>query len=156
MQINLQDLIDEKHILVEVQANDAREAIRKLTEVLADTDTVSMEFAEDVWDREENYPTGLPTEPIAVAIPHADPDHVIKSGICFGILEDPVQFAQMGTDGSTKVEAKIVILLAIKEKEKQAKMIQQLMGVVQNKNLLNSLMKASDSQEAYRILNEGT
>jgi len=65
------------------------------------TGYVSEEFAEDVWEREKIFPTGLPTQPFGVAIPHADPDHVKQSAVCLGILNSPVFFNQMGMESST-------------------------------------------------------
>ena len=85
MQNNLIDLLRVEHILVGVHAKDAQDAIRQLTDALLLTGHVEAGFAEDVWKREQTFPTGLPTEPLAVAIPHADPDHVNASAVCIGV-----------------------------------------------------------------------
>lgn len=144
MQYKLTDLINEKHIIVNLQAKDAQEAIDLMTLPLVNTGHVSPEFAEDVWNRELIYPTGLPTEPLAVAIPHADPDHIYKSSVCIGILKTPVQFGQMGTDGSTKLDAHLIFLLALKEREKQVEMISQLIQLIQTGSLLEELSVAQN------------
>ncbi|MCE7859606.1 MAG: PTS sugar transporter subunit IIA [Chloroflexi bacterium CFX2] len=125
MQNTLTDLLRTDHILVNVNVKDAQEAIQTLTAALVETGHVSPGFAEDVWKREQTFPTGLPTQPLAVAIPHADPDHVNKSAVCIGVLNAPVLFAQMGTDGSTSLDARLIFLLAVKEREKQVEMIGQ-------------------------------
>lgn len=152
MQYTLIDLLKIEHILVAVEVADAQDAIRKLTAALVETDHVAPEFAEDVWKREGTFPTGLPTQPLAVAIPHADPDHVNQSGVCIGILNSPVQFSQMGTDGSTVLDVPIIFLLAIKEKEKQVEMIQQLITLIQSPKLLDGLSKAKDSAEGLSLI----
>ena len=152
MQYTLIDLLRPEHILVDVEVVDSLDAVRKLTAVLVETDHVTPEFAEDVWKREVTFPTGLPTQPLAVAIPHADPDHINKSAICIGTLKSPVRFAQMGTDGSTMLDVSIIFILAIKEKEKQVEMIQQLISLIQSPKLLHGLSKVKDSAEGINLI----
>lgn len=154
MQNNLFDLLRVEHIVVGVRAKDAQDAIRQLTGVLTATGHVEPEFADDVWRREQTFPTGLPTEPLAVAIPHADPDHVHSSAVSLGVLDAPVLFGQMGTDGSTRLEAHLIFLLAIKEREKQVEMIQQLVTLIQTGSLLAGLTKAKDPAQAIALIHK--
>ncbi len=154
MQNTLIDLLRMDHILVNVNVKDAQEAIQRLTVALAETGHVTPGFAEDVWKREQTFPTGLPTQPLAVAIPHADPDHVNKSAVCIGVLNAPVRFAQMGTDGSTSLDARLIFLLAVKEREKQVEMIGQLMRLIQTGSLLEDLTQAKDSAEALALIHK--
>ncbi|CAG0988710.1 partial PTS system, galactitol-specific IIA component, partial [Anaerolineae bacterium] len=154
MQNTLIDLLRMDHILVNVNVKDAQEAIQRLTVALAETGHVTPGFAEDVWKREQTFPTGLPTQPLPVAIPHADPDHVNKSAVCIGVLIAPVRFAQMGTDGSTSLDARLIFLLAVKEREKQVEMIGQLMRLIQTGSLLEDLTQAKDSAEALALIHK--
>ena len=152
MQYTLVDLLRMDHIVVGIEVRDAQDAIQKLTVSLVATGHVTPEFAEDVWKREKTFPTGLPTQPLAVAIPHADPDHVNETAVCVGILKSPVRFAQMGTDGSTVLDVPVVFLLAVKEKEKQVDMIQQLVALIQSPSLLERLPRAKDPEEALALI----
>lgn len=149
MQFQLFDLLKAEQILVNLDARDAQEAIEKMAEALRQVGAVDVGFAEDVWSREQTFPTGLPTQPLAVAIPHADPDHVNHSAVGIAILNSPVRFAQMGTDGSLLLDVRLVFMLAIKEREKQVEMIQQLMAVIQNASLLEALAQSTEPGEAY-------
>jgi len=152
MKLSLFDLLNPEHIRLNLQAADGYEAVRLLTEPLVESGHAAPEFAEDVWAREDTFPTGLPTQPHAVAIPHADPDHVKQSAVCFGTLTSPVSFAQMGTDGSTLLDVRVVILLAIKEREKQAKLIQQVVGLIQDRDFLTKLLEEDDIERAYQLI----
>jgi PTS system galactitol-specific IIA component len=58
----------------------------------------------------------------------------------------------MGTDGTTILNVQIVFLLAIKEKEKQVEMIQQLMTLIQSPNLLEALLQAGNSSTAMALI----
>lgn len=138
--------------MVGLQPGGEEDVIRTLAGRLVETGYVNEGFGQDVWDREQEFPTGLPTEPVGVAIPHADPDHVIKSAVCMGALTEPVSFTQMGLDASQSVEALLVFMLAIKEKEKQVVMIQQLVEMIQNPTLLTSLTAVRDADQAFKLI----
>ena len=152
MQSSLSDLLSIDHILIGLDAIDAQDAIRQLASALMKTGHVGAEFAEDVWQREQTFPTGLPTQPLPVAIPHADATHVNRSAVCVGTLNSEVKFAQMGTDGSTKLVTRLIFLLAIKEQEKQVQMIQQLMTLLQTPSLLEGLAGVETPSEALALI----
>ncbi|HSF83887.1 MAG TPA: PTS sugar transporter subunit IIA [Anaerolineales bacterium] len=151
---SLADLLLEKHIMVGLKSRNAQSAIRQLGRTLVESDHVHPEFIEDVCKRERIFPTGLPTEPFATAIPHADPTHVLRSALSIGILASPVSFSQMGTDGSVQVQVRIIFLLAIKQREKQVGMLQELVGLIQNPFLLTQLVNADRPHSALEILKQ--
>ncbi len=154
MQYALIDLLSPDHVFVGVEALDAQSAIRALANSLVQSGHVTHQFADSILKREQTYPTGLPTQPVATAIPHADPDHVNASSLCIGVLKSSVQFAQMGTDGSVKLDVRVVFLLAIKEREKQVGMIQQLMTLIQNPSLLHALTGAKTPAEVLDLIHK--
>lgn len=154
MQYTFTDLLLQEHILLNLEAENAAEVIKALVGVMSATGHVDLLYAEDVIEREKTFPTGLPTEPLQVAIPHADPDHVKKSGVGIAVLNQPVEFGMMGTDGSERVNINIVILLAIKEQEKQVEMLQQLVTVIQSGELLTRLVEVQDAAEVVQLIKD--
>ena len=152
MQYTLFDLLQVENIAVGLDAADALSAIRAVNDMLVRSGKTLPAFGEDACTREGTFPTGLPTRPVAVAIPHADPPNVLASAVAIATLKSPVQFAQMGTDGSTKLDVHAIFLLAIKEQSKQVEMIQQLMKVIQNQSLLDALTRAASPQEAFDLI----
>jgi len=152
MQYTLMDLLRQAHIITGLKVLNAQEAIEELSKALSETGHVEPEFADDVWKREKIYPTGLPTKPVAVAMPHADPNHVKQSAMCIGVLKSPVEFGQMGTDGSVLLDVQLIFLLAIKEQEKQVQMIQQLVSLIQSSELLEALVKSESAEEAFALI----
>lgn len=152
--MHLLDLLRKTMILTSLEASDAEGCIRSLTKAMVEEGCASPEYAEDVIRRERTFPTGLPTEPIGVAIPHADPDHLRRSCVALGISVAGVPFGQMGTDGGVQVDARLVFLLGIKEREKQVDMIGELMDLIQNASLLASLASARDTESAWTLLTE--
>lgn len=152
MQYSLLDLLGADNVRLELRAADSAAAIRALNEALAASGYTLPAYADDAIAREQTFPTGLPTEPVPVAIPHADPQNVQRSAVALGVLAEPVAFGQMGSDGSTLVQARVVFLLAIKEQEKQVEMIGQLIRAIQSPGLLGALTEASDAAAALDLL----
>jgi PTS system galactitol-specific IIA component len=154
MQYTLADLLLKDHVLLDLNSQDSDGAIEALVSAMNKTGHVNLTYAQDVIEREKIFPTGLPTEPIPVAIPHSDPGQVLHSAVALAVLDQPVAFGLMGTDGTETVQAKIVILLAIKEQEKQVELLQQLIRVIQTGELLTQLIEAKDSGQTVDILKE--
>lgn len=152
METRLADLVYPGLIGIAMTAVTAREVIQELADRLCRSGNVDPSFAEDVWNREKIHPTGLPTLPFGVAIPHADPDHVIKSGIAIGVVSQPVNFRQMGDPDSVPVSARAIFLLAIRESDKQVRVIQELVRLLQSPDLLLQLVQASSAAVVHGLL----
>ena len=91
-------------ILRDVDAKDAEDAIRQVGQRFYAEGFVKDTYIDAVVAREKAYATGLQLEEIAVAMPHTDPRHVNRPGVCIAQLKHPVTFEHMG-DPDTKVEA---------------------------------------------------
>ena len=79
-----------------IQAEDKETVIKTLSEKLLAQGFVKDSFYQNVLDREEVFPTGLPTI-IPMAICHTESEHVISSAIAVGTVKSPVAFQEMGT-----------------------------------------------------------
>lgn len=152
MQYALLDLIQPENILLNLDVTDGAGVVEALTEAMETTGFVERMYAQDVLEREKVFPTGLPTEPIAVAIPHADPDHIHRSAVGIAMLAKPVAFGLMGTDGTEEVAAQVVFLLAIKEREKQVEMLQQLIQLIQSGEVLQEMMEAATPEAVLELI----
>ena len=95
--------------------------------------------------REKKFPTGLPTKPFGVAIPHTDAKWTNHNAICVGILKEPIDQIVMGTD-DTPVKVSIVFMLALGQSNKQLNILSKLMTVFQNQDTLKKVKSASDDE----------
>jgi PTS system galactitol-specific IIA component len=96
------------------------------------------------------YPTGLPSQGVAVAIPHADPVHVNQSAIALATLQKPVSFSMMGNPQET-LGVKIVMLLAIQKPDEHLELLKNLMGMLQNGALLLRIAEATSKEEVVEL-----
>jgi PTS system galactitol-specific IIA component len=125
-------------------------AILELVSALEKGGYVKETFAKAVLEREIIFPTGLPTQPVGIAIPHTDCEHVKKGAIAVGILKTPVVFQEMGSLDSN-VEVSIISVLAIENPDYLVNTLRQLATVFQNENFLLNLQQASTQQEVLNL-----
>jgi PTS system galactitol-specific IIA component len=146
-------LFDENTVLLGVNESSREQVLAKLTQLLIEYGYVQPSYLEAVLARERSFPTGLPTEPVAVAIPHGAAVHVLKSGVAVGVLAQPIEFQEMGSPANT-LKVKVVFVLAIREAEAQTKVLCQLMELFQKRDLLQHVSLAHDVQSLVELLKD--
>lgn len=125
--------------------------LAEMSQVLLENGFVKESFPAAVIEREKNFPTGLPTMGISVAIPHTDSEHVQQAGFLVGVLEKPVTFEIMASN-QEYVEVELVFMLAIKEPEQQLTMLQSLIGLCQKEENLQLLRAGENLTEIKELL----
>jgi galactitol PTS system EIIA component len=143
--------IDKKLILIHVQAKEKGEVLKKLAELLEDAGFVKDTYYDAVAAREAKYPTGLPTQPMAIAIPHCDAEHCIKPAIAVATLQQPVEFGIMGDEGGA-VNVNVVFLLALDKKTDQAEFLGKLSNLFQNGDMIEHIARCPDSAEIASLV----
>ncbi|MBX8782557.1 PTS sugar transporter subunit IIA [Ochrobactrum sp. GRS2] len=139
-------------ILLGVEAKTNEEVIRLLASRLHQLGYVKDSYADAVVQREQSMPTGLPLERADnVAVPHTDPEHVLKAAIAMATLKTPVDFANM-EDPDETVGVGTVFLLAINDKDKQIETLQSIMGAIQSPEILDGLKLAQTTDDLKKLL----
>lgn len=148
-----QSLLSPDLVQLGIEADTKEEVIEKLANLLINKGYVKNSYLEAILEREKVFPTGLPTEGVGVAIPHADIKHVNVPAIAIAILKKPVEFNVMGNPDE-KVEVKIVFMMAIKEPHMQINLLKNLVSVFQDKKLLIRLTNATNKNNIISLLND--
>jgi PTS system galactitol-specific IIA component len=128
----------EQLTLVGINCKTSEEVIRLLADRMMNGGYVKDTYVEAVLKRERVMPTGLVTKAIGVAIPHTDPEHVNKSAIAVGLLNNPVNFKNMASP-EDDVPVKVVLLLAIAEKGSITSVLAALAEMFMEPEQLNKL-----------------
>lgn len=144
--------LNESTILLNVEAGTKEEVLRVMGNNLISLGLVKDSFVPAVTAREMEYPTGLPTAGVAVAIPHTDVEHVLRKTISIATLKKPVTFGVMGGDSSESVEVKVVFMLAMEEAHSQLSLLQQLMQLFQDEKKLMTIVNATKKEEVTELL----
>jgi PTS system galactitol-specific IIA component len=148
----LMNFLDPEAIVLGVKAANDQEVIRILAERLQALGYVKPSFANAVLAREAILPTGLPLgDDNNVAVPHTDPEHVLKPGLAFATLLEPVSFSNM-EDPDEQLQVSIVFLMALNDKDKQIEMLQEIAGTIQSPEIIAALIKSSSVEDVSRLL----
>ena len=148
----LMNHIDPEATVLGVDTDNREAVIRLLAGKLKDAGYVKDSFADAVLAREATMPTGLPLgHAVNVAVPHTDPEHVVKPGIALATLKKPVTFANM-EDPDEAVEVGLVFLMALNDKDRQIEMLQEIMATIQSEEAISGLMKASSLDDVAAVL----
>ena len=142
--------IHEELIMVDVEAKNYEEAIRKVGKKLFDNGYVKDTYIDAVIAREVEFPTGLRLDGIDIAMPHTAGIHVNEPAVCVAKLKNPVVFSHMG-EPETKVNATLLLMMAIKNPDEQIETLQTVMGVFTNKQAIEELKAACTESELFSI-----
>ncbi|WP_059106126.1 PTS sugar transporter subunit IIA [Shouchella shacheensis] len=147
-------LVDGSTILLDVEGETKEEILTKMGRNLVENKLVKESFIDAVVAREGEFPTGLPTGSVSVAIPHTDVEHVRKKTISVAVLREPVKFGVMGGDETETTPVKIVFMLAMDEAHSQLNLLQQLMQIFQSEEKLMKIVNATNQTELKTLLQE--
>lgn len=141
----LDPVIDAALCLVRLEAKTSRDAISALAKVLLARGLVRSTFEQAALARERRSPTGLPFPGVAVALPHAEPEHVVAPGIAVATLKEPVKFRQMGSP-SIELPVSLVVMPAFSAKEQAGAGLSDLIERLQDEALRTRLIEAGTAE----------
>ncbi|GHV78092.1 hypothetical protein AGMMS49942_29130 [Spirochaetia bacterium] len=146
--------VAEENVLINVDADSKEEVLRILTDLLVKNGCIKPEYYEIVRAREEQYPTGLPTEGVRVAIPHGfSTDCVLKPTVGIATLTRPVVFHNMVAKDE-ELPVKLVFLFALTGEDAHSDDMQKVMGVFSDGDLLARIYAAKSGSEVAAIMSE--
>ncbi len=146
-------LINKELILLDFAADDKFDLLNKLSSLLIQKGYAKASFKNAVIEREKIFPTGLITKGANVAIPHTDPEHVIKPAIIFAKLKNPITFKEMGS-GEKDIDSELIFMLAINNPKEQVTTLSKLMSIFSNEETLTKFKNSDESSEILELLNK--
>lgn len=145
--MNILDFLVPSSVALHYAACDSKDVITHLGSLLFADGYVHETFVDAALDRESRLPTGLPLSgDVNAAIPHTEVEHVIKPGLAMATLSTPVTFQNM-VSPEEAVPCQLVFVMALNQPKAQIEMLQEIAGILQNPDVINSLMSANDFEE---------
>lgn len=129
-----------------------QDVLKELADCLYTSGFVRDSFPQAIQDRENVFPTGLPTEPYGVAIPHTDSEYVISNSLAIGLLKNPVEFVEMGSTDDRFVKINLVLMLAVAEKEAIIPVLRKIINILKDHQLLKDILSTKNTSELYNLL----
>lgn len=114
---------------------------------------VDTQFIEAIMERESKYPTGLETQPFAIAIPHTEVDCVNESCLIFVKSKTPIKFFEM-VNNDKVLEVNYMFFIIIKDREKQVSVIQDILEIATDEAKMVAISEAKDVDKIYEIISE--
>ena len=152
-ELKLSDLFNKDLIFTDYEADSSTDLLNKLYKEVYRKGYVKNTFINGIIEREKNYPTGLETMHIKIAIPHTDAIHVNKSCITIAKLKHPVAFKNMATSVDD-VNVEMVFMLAVHEPKEQVKVLQKIIGIFTNEEAMKKFKMAKTPDELLSIVFE--
>lgn len=148
--MDINDLIRDELINTAEKDLDYKEVIEYLGKTFLDNKYIKKQYINDVLIREESFPTGLELKNMGIAIPHANPDNVLKNGISILKLKNPVRFSNMETGDDVYVS--MAFMLALKDPDDHLKMLQSLFIMFQKEKVMDELINAPSKSEIKNLI----
>lgn len=121
-------LLKPELVFLDFEAEDRLDFFKKLGAKLTEAGYVKDTWLDAILVREKNYPTGLACPAISVALPHVDPEHLVKPYIAIVKPTHPILFDGMA--GSGDVNAQLIINLGVMaHAEDQVGVLQAFLGI---------------------------
>ena len=148
--MDINDLIKDELINIAKEDLNYKEVINYLGKTFLKNEYIREEYINDVLTREESFPTGLELKNMGIAIPHANPDNVLKNGISILKFKNPVRFSNMETGDDVYVS--MAFMLALKDPNDHLKMLQSLFIMFQKEDVMDELINVSSEDEIKSIV----
>lgn len=145
----LRKILDEKTIVLNLDADTKEEAIVKLADVLYKNDKlISREvYISDVLERENHCTTGIGN---GIAIPHGKSEGVKDTGIAVGRLSKPIDW-----DSLDEKPVSMIFLLSVRSedaKEEHLRILSSIATVLMEDKVITKLLEAGSSKEIIGLL----
>ncbi len=146
-------MLHENLIFLNYKADNQEQLLTDFAKVLQEQGYVKDSYAKAIIEREAEYPTGLNTPGIKLAMPHTYPQHVIKPAILVATLQNPVAFKEMGNSTNT-VEAKLIFMLAVTDPKGHLEILSKLMSIFSQEDKLLDIYNSSSPKELISKLDK--
>lgn len=129
------------------------EVLKLMSDYLLDKGYINEEYYKATINREENFPTGLSTQPVGTALPHSDAKNVLSPAVLLGILNNTVEFSDMG-NSENKIDVGIVFLMALKGEDNQINYLRNIVDFSKNEENIAKIYSAKNKEEIMEIFSK--
>lgn len=148
--MGVKEMLHSDLIQLNVDVKDEVELFHVVAEDLLAKGYVTKDYIHGIIEREKNYPTGLITPYLNIALPHSDVQYINKAFIYVVRLENPIQVRQMGDN--QLMEVKDLFFLGIKEPSKQVGLLSTLMVLFQDEDFVTDYLTLTNTNDVYELL----
>lgn len=123
---------------------------KDIGEKLYERGIVNENFTSGLIKREKQYPTALPMEPDAIAVPHCDPKFIKVSTVSIVRFQNKLQFFEMGTTNK-KLMVKFAFVLTMKASH-QLSILQDLIVLFKDETFMQIMRTSESIDQIYEYI----
>lgn len=148
--INYSNMLHKETIFLDIDANNSDELFEQVASKLMNLGYVNDSYVRALKLREKEFPTGLQTKFLSIALPHVDPEHINKPFIATVINSKPIHMQQMGSNED--MEVRYFFFLGITDSSYQVVLLQKFMQLLQNKRFADDLTNQTNQETMYNFM----
>ena len=145
------DLFKPELVFFDIDAENKEEFFQQLGAKLDELGYIQDTWYDAILTREKNFPTGLQSPEMGVAIPHTDPEHLKKAYMAVVVPKKPIPFVHMGTEDEI-VGAEFIVNLGVEHQENQVEALQKLMGMFVNSDAVAELKAQTTGEGMVEVI----
>ena len=153
-QIMTGDIVYKDLIQLDLDVRNTDELFEVMSGRLMELGYVTGDFLESIKEREKEYPTALPIEPYAVAIPHTDPECIKNAFIACIRLKEPIPWSEMAANEVVHM-VRFVFLLGFKQEavgDAHVELLQILVNNCQRPDFMERLRQAANIEAYFNLV----
>ena len=147
------ELFREELIFIEQELEDRAALFKWFNDYMFKQGYVKESYYKSILKREEQFPTGIQTTTVGVAIPHADPENLNEPFIAVVIPKKSIEFEPMGI-AEGKIQARLIFMLGVLKNGDQVIALQKLMNLLANDKAVQQLLKVKTRREVMAVIKD--
>ena len=148
----IEHLVNSDLINLNFSVDNVDELFEKVAEILSSKEFVKSSYIDALKKREEEFPTGLKTAFLNIALPHSDSMHIKQPFIFIARNDKELIVNQMGDN--SEMLCKDFIFLGIKDSTKQVGLLSTLMELFMDETFVNKYINCKDLNEMYSLFSK--
>ena len=145
------DMIYEELIQLDLDVENQEQFFEAVYKILLEKGFVKESFLQAIKEREKNYPTCLNIEPYPIAIPHVDPENIIKPFIFPVRLKNPIKWCEIATSDSWH-NVKFIFVLGFLKSNEHIILLQTLLENCQKEETMEKLLNADNAKDYANVI----
>ncbi|MGQ7395354.1 PTS sugar transporter subunit IIA [Streptococcus suis] len=145
------DMLQADLIRLDCNVSEHTDLFQLIGKELKEKGYVTDQYLEALLGREREFPTGLKTRYVNIAIPHTDP-HVIERPFIYVVKNSqPINMLQMGDN--SEMTCQYFLFLGIKDPKGQVGLLAALMDIFSQEVFAHQFIQAETPLDMYQLLN---
>lgn len=147
--MDFQSMFSPKLVDLSVEGASEAEVFQIVATKLLEAGMVNDGYLNGITEREEHFPTGLVTQHLNIALPHADPEFIEQPFVFICRLNTPVKVKQMGDNQEMDVQN--LFFLGIKDGSNQVGLLQVFMNLFMDEEFVQRFAAIDCPDTMYRF-----